>query len=164
MVVNIKRPGLTGAWRMLQTAPGWMSSSWRPSGGPWHDDAVSHTVREAEGWLQAAGLSPARSLCTGQNAETRSNGAPLGRPMLLFLTRTLNMPGAAGFSAQGWLLLYERHNAVAQLPGAERGRQMEGKATLLRFRDVLRWMRLFVLEGASTGGFNAATCRIFQTN
>lgn len=25
-------------------------------------------------------------------------------------------------------------------------------------------MRLFVLEGASTEGFNAATCRIFQTN
>lgn len=61
----------------------------------------TRAVRNAEAGWQAAGLRPARSLCTGQNAETRSNGAPLGRPMLLFLTRTLNMPGAAGFSAQG---------------------------------------------------------------
>ncbi|MEQ2159405.1 hypothetical protein GOODEAATRI_022512, partial [Goodea atripinnis] len=35
-----------------------------------------------------------------QNAETRSNGAALGRPMMLFLTPVLNTPGAAGFSAQ----------------------------------------------------------------
>lgn len=128
-----------------------MSPSRRPSCGPWRDDAVSHAVRKAEVWLQAAGLSPAHSLCTGQNAETRSNGAPLGRPMLLFLTRTLNMPGAAGFSAQGWLLLYERHNTTAQLPGAQSGQQMEEKPPLFRF---------FVREWGLTAGFKAATCRI----
>lgn len=46
------------------------------------------------------GVSPADSPCTGQNAETRSNGAPLGRALMLFLTPVLNMPGAAGFSAR----------------------------------------------------------------
>lgn len=53
---------------------------------------------------------PADSRCTGQNAETRSNGAALGRPMMLFLTPALNMPGAAGFSAQGGPLLYDRRH------------------------------------------------------
>lgn len=60
------------------------------------------------------GLSPADSPCTGQNAETRSNGAALGRPMMLFLTPILNMPGAAGFSSQGSLLLYERQETQAE--------------------------------------------------
>lgn len=61
------------------------------------------------------GLSPADSPCTGQNAETRSNGAALGRPMMLFLTLILNMPGAAGFSAQGSLLLYERRKKTDRI-------------------------------------------------
>lgn len=59
------------------------------------------------------GVSPADSPCTGQNAETRSNGAPLGRALMLFLTPVLNMPGAAGFSAQ------------ASLPSIQYGRQMQ---------------------------------------
>lgn len=60
------------------------------------------------------GLSPADSPCTGQNAETRSNGAALGRPMMLFLTPILNMPGAAGFSAQGSLLYCTRGTTQAE--------------------------------------------------
>lgn len=67
-----------------------------------------------EGSLQSAGLSPAD--CTGQNAETRSNGATLRRPMMLFLSPALDMPGAAGFSAQSRPLLYDRHsNGTGQL-------------------------------------------------
>lgn len=60
------------------------------------------------------GVSPADSPCTGQNAETRSNGAPLGRALMLFLTPVLNMPGAAGFSAQASLprIQYGRHRTA----------------------------------------------------
>lgn len=68
------------------------------------------------------GLSPADSPRTGQNAETRSNGAALGRAMMLFLSPLLNTAGAAGFSAQGSLLLYEKKNInTGQLPGDKTG-------------------------------------------
>lgn len=94
-------------------APGWEVSS---PGDP--DVALSvmmqsRTVKGGRLITGCRGLSPADSPCTGQNAGTRSNGAALGRPMMLFLTPILNMPGAAGFSAQGSLLLYERHKTEA---------------------------------------------------
>lgn len=76
--------------------------------------------KKVESSFEAAAVSvlqtqPPRA---GQNAETRSNGAALGRAMMLFLTPILNTAGAAGFSAQGSLLLYERQNInTGQLPG-----------------------------------------------
>lgn len=97
-MVNTKRPGLTGPGGRLK----WLQVGCPPPGDPRvAPGGMQCHAREGKRRFERAGLSPARSLCTGQNAETRSNGAPLGRPMLLFLTRTLNMPGAAGFSAQG---------------------------------------------------------------
>ncbi len=85
----------------------------------WWCRATQKGERLITGWRA---LSPADSPCTGQNAETRSNGAALGRPMMLFLTPILNMPGAAGFSAQGSLLLYERRNInTARRPGRAAG-------------------------------------------
>lgn len=100
--------------KAIKMAPGWEVSS---PGDP--DVALSvmmqsRTVKGGRLITGCRGLSPADSPCTGQNAETRSNGAALGRPMMLFLTPILNMPGAAGFSAQGSLLLYERHKTRAQ--------------------------------------------------
>lgn len=94
-----------GLVNVVKMTPGWVYPFSRTTSGPECGDAELH--REVEG---CRGLSPADSPCTGQNAETRSNGAPLGRPMMLFLTPILNMPGAAGFSAQGSLLLYDGHN------------------------------------------------------
>lgn len=56
---------------------------------------------------------------TGQNAETRSNGAALGRTMMLFITPVLNMPGAAGFSAKGGLVYCILRGKNRQHPGEE---------------------------------------------
>lgn len=101
--------------KVVKTAPGWA----HPPGDP--DVALSVTMQsytrtQKGGRLITGcrGLSPADSPCTGQNAETRSNGAALGRPMMLFLTPILNMPGAAGFSAQGSLLYCTRGTTQAQ--------------------------------------------------
>lgn len=90
--------------KVLKTTVGWFYPFSTTTSGPRCDHAEldythTHTVQAC-----CRGLSPADSHCTGQNAETRSNGAALGRPMMLFLTPILNMPGAAGFSAQGSLL------------------------------------------------------------
>lgn len=113
----------------------------------------THTKKGGRLITGCRGLSPADSPCTGQNAETRSNGAALGRPMMLFLTPILNMPGAAGFAAQGSLLYCTRGTTQAedsfQAENCETGSGFREKKQQQSSSDYDVWLLFFLYQCVS---------------